>query len=303
MGWPIVLLIVFVAYQWYLDEFHGPNVPPVSRERVQYPNYHPAAEEALARLDALSGAEREALLAGLRATIVPVATWLDGIDRAGFSLLCLGENHETHTRRFLADRVFPALRLDALHLETTPAGLADVERRLRLGRDYAPLLGADIAGVLRAARQADPAVVVTAIEETERQRKDRLRIGGGSREDSLVANLEAAYVSSGRNAVLIGALHCTDEAGLLFERTRRQLSLGVAERAVNLRILGEHQNGPLEAFVYFLDEVGITPGDFALVDTDALPPMIQRWFWLLWHGTFGKYRAILVFRVETQHDG
>ncbi|MFQ5959124.1 MAG: hypothetical protein ACE5LF_07135 [Alphaproteobacteria bacterium] len=303
LGWPTVLLIVIVAYEWYLDEFYVPVVPPVSRERVQHPNYHPVAEEALARLDALPGAEREALLAGLRATIVPVATWLDGIDRAGFSLLCLGEDHDAHTRRFLADRVFPALRLDALHLETTRAGLADVERRLRLGRDYAPLLGADIAGILRAARQANPALAVTAIEVTEQQRKDRLRLDGGSREDSLVANLEAAYVSGGRNAVLLGALHCKDEAGRLYERIRRRLSPGVAERAVNLRILGEHQDGPLEAFVYFLDEVAVTPGDFALVDTDALPPMIQSWFQLLWHGGFGKYRAVLVFRVETARRG
>ncbi len=303
LGWPTVLLIVVVTYQWYLDEFHVPDVPSVSRERVQHPNYHPAAQEALARLDALSRAEREALLAGLRATIVPAATWLDGIDRAGFSLLCLGERHDAQTRRFLAERVFPALRLDTLLLETTPAGLADIERRLRLGRDYAPLLGADIAGILRAARQANPALAVTAIEETERQRKDRLRLGGGSREDSLVANLEAAYVSGGRNAVLFGAFHCTDEAGWLYEETRRRLSPGAAERAVSLLIIGEHQDGPLEAFVYFLDEVGVAPGDFVLADTDAVPPMIRSWFGLLWNGTFGKYREVLVFRVEAQPDG
>ena len=302
LGWPTALLIVIVSYQWYLEEYYVPDVPPVSRERVQHPNYHPAAVEALARLDALPQAERESLLAGLRATIVPAATWRDDIERTGFSLLCLGERHDAQIRRFLAERFFPALQFDALLLETTPAGLADIERRLRLGRDYVPLLGADIAGVLRAARATNPALVVSPIEETERQWKDRLRHGDGSRDDSLVANLEAALVSGGRNVVLFGAFHCTEEAGWLYAKIRRRLSPGAAERAVSLLILGEHQDGPLEAFVYFLDELGITLGDFVLVDTEAVPPIIRSWFGLLWNGTFGKYREVLVFRVEMQQD-
>ena len=301
LGGPAGLLVVIFAYLWYLDEYYVPEVPPISRERVHHPIHHPVARRALARLDALPAAEREALLAGLRAAITPVATWLDEIDRAGFGLICLGEDHDAHTRRFLADRVIPALRPDVLHLETTPPGLADVERRLGIGRDYAPLLGADIAGIIRAARQANPALAITAVEETERQ--GRLRTASGSREDSLVANLEAAYVPGRRNAVLMGALHCTDEADWLYERIRRRLAPGVAEPAVNLRILGEHQDGPLEAFVYFLDEAGIAPGDFALDDPGALPAMLQNWFPLLWHGTFGKYRAVLVFRVESQPGG
>ena len=119
----------------------------------------------------------------------------------------------------------------------------------------------------------------------------------------MVANLAAVYVPGRRNAVLMGALHCTDDAGWLYERTRRRLSPDGAERAVNLRILGEHQDGPLEAFVYFLDEAGIAPADFALADPHTLPPLIQVWFRLLWHETIGRYRAVLVFRADTQKDG
>ena len=106
-----------------------------------------------------------------------------------------------------------------------------------------------------------------------------------------------------RNAVLFGAFHCTEEAGGLYEETRRRLPPGLAARAVSLLVLGEHQDGPLEAFVYFLDEVGAAPGDFVLTDTNAVPPLIQSWFDLLWNGTFGKYRQVLVFRINTQHDG
>jgi hypothetical protein len=303
LGWPALLVISIVAYLWYLDEFHVPEAPPISHERVQHPNHNPVAVRALERFDALPEPEREAIRAGLRAAMVPVAAWLDGLDSAGFGLLCIGEDHDAHTRRFLAGRVFPVLRLDALHLETTPAGLADVERRLGQGRDYAPLLGADIAGILRAARTANPALSVTAIEETEPQRRDRARRRGGSREESLIANLAAAYVMGRRNAVLMGALHCTDDAGWLYERIRHRLPPGAAERAVNLRIVGEHQDGPLEAFIYFLDEADVTPGDFALADLDALPPVIRRWFPLLWHGTFARYRTVLVFRAAPRRIG
>ncbi len=300
---PTALVLVIFAYLWYLDEYYVPDVPPISRERVQHPGDHRVARQALDRLDALPAAEREALLAGLRGAIMPLATWLAKIDRAGFSLLCLGEDHEAHTRRFLADRVIPALRLDVLHLETTPPGLADVERRLGIGRDYAPLLGADIAGIIRAARRANPAVAVTAVEETERQGKDRFRTASGSREDSLVANLEAAFVPGARNAVLMGALHCTGEADWLYERVRGRLAPDMADGAINLRILGEHQYGPLEAFVYFLDEAGIAPGDFAIADPGALPAILRGWFPLLWHETFGRYGAVLVFRVESPPGG
>lgn len=302
LGWPTALLMVIVGYQWYLEEYDIPDVAPVSRERVQHPNYHPAAVEALARFDALPQVERESLLAALRATIVPAVTWLEEIDRTGFGLLCLGERHDGQIRRFLAARFFPVLRLDALHLETTPEGLAEIERRLRLGRDYVPLLGADIAGVLRAARTANPALVVSPIEETEGQWKDRLRHGDGSREDSLIANLGDAFVAGGRNVVLFGAFHCTQEVGGLYAETRRRLSPGAIERAAGLLILGEHQDGPLEAFVYFLDELGITQGDFVFTDSEAVPPIIRSWFGLLWNGTFGKYREVLVFRVEMHQN-
>jgi hypothetical protein len=303
LGGISVLLALISGYQWYLEEFPGPDASSDSRGRMHHPNYRSMAEQTLDQLNALPAAEREALLDGLRAALVPVPVWLDGLDRAGFGLLCLGEEHDDHTRRFLAEQVLPALPLDTLHLETTPAGLADIERRLRLGRDYTPLLGADIGGVLRAARLATPKLTVTAIEETEQQGKDRLRAGTGSREDSLVGNLAAVYVPGRRNAVLMGALHCTDDAGWLYERTRRRLPPDDAERAVSMRILGEHQDGPLEAFIYFLDETGIAPADFALTDPHSLPPLVQVWFRLLWHETIGRFDTVLVFRAGPPRGG
>lgn len=303
LGGISALLALLTGYQWYLEEFPTAADPLSAQGGMRHPNYRSMAERALGQLNALPAAERKALLDRLDAALVPVPVWLDSFDRAGFGLLCLGEDHDELTRRFLAEHILPALRLDALHLETTPSGLADIERRLRLERDYAPLLGADIGGVLRAARLVAPNLTVTAIEETEQQGKDRLRAGVGSREDSLVANLAAVYLPGRRNAVLMGSLHCTDDGGWLYARTRRGLPPEATDRAVNLRILGEHQDGPLEAFVYFLDEAGIAPGDFALADPGALPPLIQIWFRLLWHETIGRYHAVLVFRAVPPNGG
>ena len=46
----------------------------------------------------------------------------------------------------------------------------------------------------------------------------------------------------------------------------------------NVKVLGEHQNGPLEAFVYFLDEIGIEKKSFVIPDTSALHPYIYDFF-------------------------
>ncbi len=292
------LLVAIQAYEWYHSEYHIPVIEPLSRERIQHRKYHHLALDALGRFDELGEVDRRALIGSLRRTIVPMSSWLAETDRKGFSLLCVGEDHEEHTRRFLANHIFPALRLDALHLETTPTGLADVERRIRLERGYAPLLGADIAGILDAARRKSPSLAVTAIEETERQKSDRRREGKGSREDSLVENLESAYLPGRRNAVLFGAFHCTNRNDWLYQRTRRRLAPEAIARSLNLRIIGEHQDGPLEALVYFLDEVGMEPGHFVLLNTPDFPAAIRDWFRLLWHGNFGQFDAALVFRVE-----
>jgi len=40
-----------------------------------------------------------------------------------------------------------------------------------------------------------------------------------------------------------------------------------------------------------------------LADPDALPPVIRSWFPLLWHGTFARYRAVLVFRAAPRRIG
>jgi hypothetical protein len=68
---------------------------------------------------------------------------------------------------------------------------------------------------------------------------------------------------------------------------------------LNVRVLGEHQNGPLEAFVYFLDEIGIEKKTFVIPNTKSLHPRIYALFQLLNSQTLEKYRSLIVFRLSS----
>jgi hypothetical protein len=52
-------------------------------------------------------------------------------------------------------------------------------------------------------------------------------------------------------------MNSKNEPNWLFKNLCNQASLHLKERMLNVRVLGEHQNGPVEAFGYFLDEIGI----------------------------------------------
>jgi hypothetical protein len=66
---------------------------------------------------------------------------------------------------------------------------------------------------------------------------------------------------------------------------------------LNVWVLGEHQNGPVEAFVYFLDEIGIEKKHFVIPNTNSLHPRIYELFQMLNQQTLEKYRTLIVFRI------
>jgi hypothetical protein len=69
------------------------------------------------------------------------------------------------------------------------------------------------------------------------------------------------------------------------------------DEMLNVRVLGEHQNGPVEAFVYFMDEIGIEKRNFVIPHTRSLPDHIYEWFPLLNRQILDKYRSLIVFRT------
>jgi hypothetical protein len=96
---------------------------------------------------------------------------------------------------------------------------------------------------------------------------------------------------------LFGALHCTNEPNWLFKNLFNQASLSLREHMLNLQVLGEHQNGSVEAFVYFLDEIGIEKKTFVIPSTNSLHPRIYELFQMLTQQTLKKYRSLVVFRM------
>jgi hypothetical protein len=100
-----------------------------------------------------------------------------------------------------------------------------------------------------------------------------------------------------RHIILFGALHCANESNWLFHNMCEQASPTLKDKMRNVWVLGEHQNGPVEAFVYFMDEIGVEKRHFVIPDTRSLPDHIYEWFPLLNRQTLERYRSLVVFRT------
>lgn len=299
LAWPLAIVIVLTVYGWVRDEFPEPPREAVFSDPVQFPESHRTAQEALARFARLAPVEQDDLRAALEARLLTVDAWLQRLDRAQYRVLCLGEFHTPATRRFLATRFFPHYRTDVLLLETTPEALAGIERRVRDGRAYVPLLDADIGGVLRAARTGNAAVTVRGIEETRTQLRARETRAApeATRDRTLAHNFWEQFRPGARHVILYGALHCSDQPHWLYRYLREQSPPRDAIRMLDVHVLGEHQHGPLEAFTWFLDQLDLHhPGDFVIPDTRALPPEIHEWFGLLDQHVLTPFAALVVFR-------
>ena len=68
---------------------------------------------------------------------------------------------------------------------------------------------------------------------------------------------------------------------------------------INVRVLEQHQDGRVEAFIYFLGRVGVQRDDFAVVDSKKLHPLIYDWFKDL-AVTFEDFTALMVFGDRVQ---
>ena len=292
----MVLLQAWIFYDDLTEPVAG--WPPPA-ERIQFPEHHPWAERALARVAALPHEERAELIAAIERAIQPFPEWLDELNRTPVAVLCMGENHEPYLRRFLADRAFATLKADVLLLEATSREAGRIRTRVEDGDEQVMLLEADIARLLRSSLEANPGLVVDGIEERPEQRSARIGAAAGSREGSIETNFRARYQRGRRHVVLYGAFHCSHQGGWLFRRLRERPPPGAtAETLVNLRVAWEHVEAPFESFVYFLDEIGIAPGDFVITDPSTLPAEIDDWFPFLSANELGAFGAVAVFRYR-----
>ena len=295
---PLLAIALIQAHTLYMDFTRPVDAWPPG-DRIRFPEHRPQAERALARVAALPAKERADLILEIDRAIQPFPTWLAAMNRKSVTVLCIGENHEPYLRRFLADRLFATLKADVLLLEATPHEVRRIRTRVEAGDEQVMLLDADIARLLRNALKANPHLIIDGIEERPEQRSARVQQDTGSRESSIETNLRTRYRTGRRHAVLYGAFHCSHRGGWLFQRLRqRPLPDVPTDALLNLRVAWEHLEAPFEAFVYFLDEIGIAPGDFVITDPTGLPAEIDDWFPFLSANELGAFGVVAVFRYR-----
>jgi len=299
LGVPLLAMVLLQAWIIYDDLTEPVAGWPPPGERIQFPEHHPWAERALARVAALPPEERAELIAVIERAIRPFPDWLAELNRKPVAVLCIGENHEPYLRRFLADRVFATLKADVLLLEATSREAGRIRTRIEDGYEHVMLLDADIARLLRSSLDANPGLVIDGIEERREQRSARIDAATGSREGSIENNFRTRYQRGRRHVVLYGAFHCSHRGGWLFQRLRnRTLPDTPADSLLNLRVAWEHVEAPFEAFVFFLDELGLAPGDFVITDPNSLSAHIDDWFPFLSANELAAFGAVAVFRYQ-----
>ena len=299
LGVPLLAIMLIQVHTLYMNLTRPAAAWPPPDERIQFPAHHPWAERALARVAALPPGERAELVSTIERTIQPLPQWLAALNRRPMAVLCIGENHEQFLRRFLADRLFDSLMADVLLLEATPHEARRMRTRVESGDDRVMLLDADVSRLLRSALEANPRLVIGGIEERPDQRSKRLQQGAGSRESSIEANFRTRFRPGRRHVVLYGAFHCSHQSGWLYQRLRkRPLPDTPSDAILNLRVAWEHQEAPIEAFVYFLDELGLVSGDFVIANPESLPAQIVDWFPFMSANELRAFGALAVFRYR-----
>ncbi|MGD8256347.1 MAG: hypothetical protein PVG70_13580 [Desulfobacterales bacterium] len=296
LGGYFIILLFLIGYEWFREEYPRPAANPESTERIQYPFYHELATTALQRFSRLSKPERDAIKESLEASLISMEQWLTHLDQSDYQVICIGELHEESTRNFLAEEFFTKFSVDVLLLEATPKELRRLIERMNAGRTYFPLLDADIMKILRTVRATNSDIKICGIEETDEQQKKQ-RGHSGSRDRSIARNFWKRFQPGMRHLILFGAIHCTNEPHWLFEYLHGQAALPLKKRMLNAWVLGEHQNGPLEAFLFFLDMIGIQKKNFVIPDTNGLHPRIYELFQLMTNQILEKYCTLIVFRV------
>ena len=68
----------------------------------------------------------------------------------------------------------------------------------------------------------------------------------------------------------------------------------------NVRIYDEHEEGIIEAFVFFLDQIGLKQQHFVIINAQQLPPQIKQWFPLTTLFSFDLFETVIIYRQQEQ---
>lgn len=289
--------LAWLAAEWArLNFVPSPRpVEPRADAFVQHIGYESLASRAVDAFSALPEQRRHALVANLRGNLGDLQAGVAGLAAMRSTILCIGERHIGTTRAFIADTLIPALAVDVLLLEAPVDGVTAILDQVDAGVPEVPLLGEDIAAVIRAARRANPDVVVAGIDESDAQKSQRVHRREGSRDGAITSNLRSHLRKTKRHAVLFGALHCADQPNWLYRRVVLGEHRVAPDKIRNVNVIGEHQDGTIEAFLEFVHVAGIPRRNFVLTDTRALDPLVYSWFPGLTR-SFLRFDSVVVFQ-------
>ena len=293
----VVLGLAWMATEWARLHF-VPSPKPIEAPAdafVQHPGYETLAMRAIEAFAALPASRRRKLFDNLRVNLGDLNEELARLNASRLTILCMGERHMAETRRFVAESVMPAVAIDVLFLETSSDNLPQIIAAVDAGLDEVPLLGEDIAAIVRAVRAANPAIVIAGIDETDSQKNQRIHRRKGSRDRSIAGNLRSHLRRGKRHAVLFGALHCADQPNWLYRRILLGERRVKREEIRNVNIIGEHQDGSVEAFLEFIHTIGVARRSFMIADTTALDELVFAWFPALTR-SFSRFNSVIVFR-------
>jgi hypothetical protein len=144
LGGYLIILLFLSVYDWIVEEYPRRPTKPPSSERIHYPFYHQEVANAIERFYRLPESEKAAIQENLQFNLISIEQWLTHLDQSNNQIMCMGELHEDSTRNFLAEEFFAKFSTDVLLLEATPKDLKRLIQRMDAGRDYFPLLDADI---------------------------------------------------------------------------------------------------------------------------------------------------------------
>ncbi len=293
----ILMGLAWSAAQWARLNF-VPSPTPIEIPAdafVQHAGYEELATKVIEAFDAMPASRRRALVENLRANLGDLHEELKQLNASRLTILCIGERHMATTRRFLAEVMLPALTIDVLLLETPGDALPEIMSRIDAGLAEVDLLDADIAAIVRSVRGTNPAIVIAGIDETATQKAQRVHRKRGSRDISITGNLRSHVRRGKRHAVLFGALHCADQPNWMYRRVRLGEHRVKRAEIRNINVIGEHQDGPLEALLVFIHAIGIERRSFLIADTGALDRLIYAWFPALTR-SFLRFEAVIVFQ-------
>lgn len=295
LGGYLLIFLFLSVYDWVIEEYPKRPKELLKSDRIQHRLHHQDAIKALQLFSQLPKPEKTAIKERLKSDLISIKQWLVNLRQSNFQIMCMGELHQESTRSFISREIFANFSFDVLLLEATPVELKRLIKRMEAGRDYFPLLDADVMNILRAVRSRNPDIKIYGIEETDKQ-AENYHGPANSRDQAIAQNFWSTFEPGLRHIILFGALHCTNESNWLFHNLYTHASPTLKYDLFNVRVIGEHQNGPVEAFVYFMDEIGVKKGHFVIPDTLSLPDRICEWFPSLNRQTMAKYRSLIVFR-------